>query len=67
MPNWEIESICIYSNLKVPVWTLVFRLKTAILYFIQKKKLENPDFIVENTNDICASIQYTIEIWLMDK
>jgi tRNA A37 threonylcarbamoyltransferase TsaD len=19
MPNWEIESICIYSNLKVPV------------------------------------------------
>ena len=35
-------------------------LKTAILYFIQKKKLENPDFIVDNLNDICSSIQHTI-------
>jgi N6-L-threonylcarbamoyladenine synthase len=42
-------------------------LKTAILYFIQKKKLENPDFIEENLNDICASIQYTIIEILMDK
>ncbi len=42
-------------------------LKTAILYFIQKKKLENPDFITENLNDICASIQYTIIAILMDK
>jgi N6-L-threonylcarbamoyladenine synthase len=42
-------------------------LKTAILYFIQKKKLENPNFIDENTNDICASIQHTIIEILMDK
>ena len=42
-------------------------LKTAILYFIQKKKLENPDFITENLNDICASIQHTIIEILMDK
>ncbi len=42
-------------------------LKTAILYFIQKKKLENPNFIEENTNDICASIQHTIIEILMDK
>ena len=42
-------------------------LKTAILYFVQKKKLENPDFIAENINDICASIQYTIVEILMDK
>ena len=42
-------------------------LKTAILYFIQKKKLENPDFIKENLNDICASIQHTIIEILMDK
>jgi N6-L-threonylcarbamoyladenine synthase len=42
-------------------------LKTAILYFIQKKKLENPDFIADNLNDICASIQYTIIEILMDK
>ena len=42
-------------------------LKTAILYFIQKKKLENPNFITENLNDICASIQHTIIEILMDK
>ena len=42
-------------------------LKTAILYFIQKKKLENPNFVDENLNDICASIQHTIVEILMDK
>jgi N6-L-threonylcarbamoyladenine synthase len=42
-------------------------LKTAILYFVQKKKLENPNFVEENLNDICASIQYTIIEILMDK
>jgi N6-L-threonylcarbamoyladenine synthase len=42
-------------------------LKTAILYFIQKKVAENPDFIAENLNDICASIQNTIIEILMDK
>ena len=42
-------------------------LKTAILYFIQKKKLENPNFIAENLNDICSSIQHTIIEILMDK
>ncbi len=35
-------------------------LKTQILYFIQKKVKEDPNFIKENLNDICASIQYTI-------
>lgn len=35
-------------------------LKTQILYFIQKKLKENPKFIEENLNDICASIQHTI-------
>ena len=42
-------------------------LKTAILYFIQKKVKENPNFIDENLNDICASIQYTIVEILFDK
>ena len=42
-------------------------LKTAILYFIQKKKIENPAFIDDNLNDICASIQHTIIQILMDK
>lgn len=42
-------------------------LKTQILYFVQKKVVENPNFIQENMNDICASIQYTIIEILMDK
>ena len=42
-------------------------LKTAILYFIQKETQENPNFVEENLNDICASIQYTIIGILMDK
>lgn len=42
-------------------------LKTAILYFLQKRVKENPDFISENLYDICASIQYTIVEILMDK
>lgn len=42
-------------------------LKTAILYFIQREVKVNPNFIEENLNDICASIQYTIIGILMDK
>jgi len=42
-------------------------LKTAILYFIQKETENNPNFIEENLNDICASIQYTIIGILIDK
>ena len=42
-------------------------LKTQILYFIQKNVALNPNFIEENRNDICASIQYTIINILMDK
>ena len=41
--------------------------KTAVLYFIQKNVKENPNFIKENRNDICASIQFTITSILMDK
>ncbi|MEE9407937.1 MAG: tRNA (adenosine(37)-N6)-threonylcarbamoyltransferase complex transferase subunit TsaD [Polaribacter sp.] len=42
-------------------------LKTGILYFIQKQVRINPNFIEENLNDICASIQFTIVEILMDK
>ncbi|RLD29989.1 MAG: tRNA (adenosine(37)-N6)-threonylcarbamoyltransferase complex transferase subunit TsaD [Bacteroidetes bacterium] len=42
-------------------------LKTAILYFIQREVKANPNFIDENLNDICASIQYTIIGILIDK
>lgn len=42
-------------------------LKTAVLYFIQREVKNNPKFIEENLNDICASIQITIVEILMDK
>jgi len=57
-----------FTKPKVPGLDFSFSgLKTAILYFIQKKVVENPDFISENINDICASIQHTIVEILMDK
>nr|WP_315190114.1 tRNA (adenosine(37)-N6)-threonylcarbamoyltransferase complex transferase subunit TsaD [uncultured Flavobacterium sp.] len=57
-----------FTKPKVPGMDFSFSgLKTAILYFVQKKKIENPDFIEENLNDICASIQHTIIEILMDK
>lgn len=42
-------------------------LKTAVLYFLQKQKKENPNFVTENIHDICASVQYTIIESLMRK
>lgn len=42
-------------------------LKTAFLYFIRDKVKENPAFIKENRNDICASIQKTIVDILLHK
>lgn len=42
-------------------------LKTAVLYFIERETKKNPNFITENIDDICASIQYTIVDYLMDK
>ncbi|RED23401.1 O-sialoglycoprotein endopeptidase [Flavobacterium cutihirudinis] len=57
-----------FTKPKVPGLDFSFSgLKTAILYFIQKNKQENPNFIEENLNDICASIQHTIIEILMDK
>ncbi len=42
-------------------------LKTSVLYFIEKEMDKNPDFISENIEDICASLQFTIVDYLMDK
>jgi N6-L-threonylcarbamoyladenine synthase len=41
--------------------------KTSVLYFLQQKMTENPDFISENLNDLCASIQHTIISMLEEK
>lgn len=42
-------------------------LKTQILYFLQKNTKENPHFVEENIEDICASVQKTIIDILMEK
>ncbi|MBO0323587.1 tRNA (adenosine(37)-N6)-threonylcarbamoyltransferase complex transferase subunit TsaD [Muricauda sp. CAU 1633] len=42
-------------------------LKTSILYFLQRETQKNPEFVSENINDICASVQYTILEILMEK
>lgn len=42
-------------------------LKTAIMYFLQKEVQKDPEFIANNINDLCASIQKTIIDILMEK
>lgn len=42
-------------------------LKTSFLYFLRDKTAENPNFIKENINDLCASLQHTIIEILLNK
>src|ERR1700712_842789 len=42
-------------------------LKTSILYFIRDNVAKNPDFITENINDICASVEKRIVTILLNK
>ena len=42
-------------------------LKTNVLYFLQNETRKDPDFIAKNTNDLAASVQYTIVEILLKK
>lgn len=42
-------------------------IKTSILYFLKKRVAENPNFIEENLNDICASVQHTLVRMVLQK
>ncbi|QDP86093.1 tRNA (adenosine(37)-N6)-threonylcarbamoyltransferase complex transferase subunit TsaD [Chryseobacterium sp. SNU WT5] len=42
-------------------------IKTSVLYFIQKEVKKNPDFIKENLDNLCASVQKTLVDILMNK
>jgi len=42
-------------------------LKTSILYFLKRKIKEDPNFITDNLNDICASVQKSIVDILLSK
>jgi len=41
--------------------------KTAILYFLQKEKKADPDFLSKHMADVCASVQQAIIEILLDK
>lgn len=57
-----------FSKPKMPAFDYSFSgLKTGILYFLQKETKANPNFIQENRNDLCASIQKTIIEILFEK
>jgi N6-L-threonylcarbamoyladenine synthase len=42
-------------------------IKTSILYFLQKAVRDNPDFIAQHLDDLCASIQHTLIQMLLMK
>jgi N6-L-threonylcarbamoyladenine synthase len=42
-------------------------IKTSVLYFLQARRKEDPEFVEKNINDICASVQHTIINMLMVK
>ena len=57
-----------FSKPRIPDLDYSFSgLKTSILYFLRDQQRENPDFIEENKNDLCASIQKSIIDILMEK
>ncbi|MBT1709323.1 tRNA (adenosine(37)-N6)-threonylcarbamoyltransferase complex transferase subunit TsaD [Fulvivirgaceae bacterium PWU5] len=42
-------------------------IKTAFLYFLRDKKKDNPAFVEENLNDICASLQHHLVSMLLTR
>jgi N6-L-threonylcarbamoyladenine synthase len=53
---------------KIPSLDFSFSgLKTAILYFIRDEESRQPDFLKNNINDICASVQQRIVSILLNK
>lgn len=57
-----------FTEPQIPGYDFSFSgLKTQILYFIQKKSKSNEQFLTENMNDLCASIQQRIITILCNK
>ena len=55
----------VFAKPQVPKLDFSFSgLKTSVLYFLQK---QSPEFIQENLNDLCASVQFTIIEILLKK
>lgn len=57
-----------FAKPKIPNLGFSFSgLKTSFLYLLRDKLVVNPNFIEENTSDLCASLQKTIVDILIDK
>lgn len=57
-----------FSKPKVAGYNYSFSgVKTSLLYFLRDNIKDNPNFIEENINDLCASFQFTLVDILMDK
>ncbi|MDX9920086.1 MAG: tRNA (adenosine(37)-N6)-threonylcarbamoyltransferase complex transferase subunit TsaD [Paludibacter sp.] len=57
-----------FNKPQIPDYNYSFSgLKTSFLYLLRDKEKENPDFVKENMNDLCASIQATVVEILMAK
>ncbi len=57
-----------FPNVRVQGLNFSFSgIKTAFLYFLQRKQKEDTHFIKENLPDICASMQHTLINLLMQK
>jgi N6-L-threonylcarbamoyladenine synthase len=58
----------IFPKTEMPDFSYSFSgIKTGILYFLRDKLKTNADFITENLDDICASIQKTLVDMLLQK
>jgi N6-L-threonylcarbamoyladenine synthase len=57
-----------FNKPQIPGYNYSFSgLKTSFLYLLRDKVKENPLFVEENLNDLCASIQATVVDILMNK
>lgn len=57
-----------FNKPRIPGYDYSFSgLKTSFLYLLRDELKKNPDFIEQNKNDLCASLQTTIVEILMEK
>jgi len=57
-----------FSKPRIPAYNFSFSgVKTSLLYFLRDSIKDNPSFIEENLNDLCASFQKSLIDILMDK
>ena len=58
----------LFNKPQIPDYNYSFSgLKTSFLYLLRDKIKENPNFVEENLNDLCASLQATVVDVLMNK